>query len=60
MANHVKNVREKLKKPFQSKSRTILVDLGRKFQNTRCGDSDDVCAHFKKLGVIYPGENCQR
>ncbi len=35
MANHVTNVWEKLKKPFQSKSRTLLVDLGRKFQTTR-------------------------
>ena len=27
----------------------MLIDLGQKLQNTRCGDDDDVRAHFAKL-----------
>jgi hypothetical protein len=27
----------------------LLIDLGQKLQNTRCGDDDDVCTHFVKL-----------
>ncbi len=28
---------------------TLLIDLGRKFQNTHCGDSDNARTHFEKL-----------
>src|SRR5258708_18990617 len=42
MANHTTSVWEKLKNPFQRKSSTLLVDLGRKFQNMRYDHSDDV------------------
>ena len=49
---NVKEVWEKLKEEFEGKSRSVLVDLGRKFQTTRCGEDDDVRAHFSKLAHL--------
>ncbi|SRR5229473_6445324 len=46
MANHVKNVWEKLKKPFQNKSRTLLVDLGR---NSRTRVAETVTMYVPTL-----------
>jgi gag-polypeptide of LTR copia-type len=37
---NVKEVWDKLKDEFEGKSRSVLVDLGRKFQTTRCGEDD--------------------
>src|SRR5713226_5548233 len=48
-AESVKEVWDNLKALFEGKSRTILVDLGRKLQTTRCGEDNDVRAHFSKL-----------
>jgi hypothetical protein len=49
---NVKEVWEKLKGEFEGKSRSVLVDLGRKFQTTRCREDDDVRAHFSKLAHL--------
>src|SRR5258707_13011771 len=39
---------------FEGKSRNMMVDLGRKFQTTRCGEDDDVhVAHFSKLAHLH-------
>src|SRR5713226_4275496 len=51
-AESVKEVWDNLKALFEGKSRTILVDLGRKLQTTRCGEDDDVRAHFSKLANL--------
>ena len=45
---NVKEVWDKLKVEYEGKSRSVLVDLGRKFQTSRCGEDDDVRAHFSK------------
>src|SRR5713226_6887211 len=52
MANFVKDVWDRLKGLFEGKSRTLLIDLGRKLQNMRCGDSEDVRAHLEKLADL--------
>ena len=39
----------KLKELFEGKLRSVMVDLGRKFQTTCCGEDNDVCSHFSKL-----------
>jgi hypothetical protein len=49
---NVKEVWEKLKGVFEGKSRGVLVELGRKFRTTRCGEDDDVRAHFSKLAHL--------
>ncbi len=41
-ADFVKDVWNRLKGLFEGKSRTLLIDLGRKLQNMHCGDSKDV------------------
>src|SRR5258707_15477516 len=51
-AESVNEVWENLKALFEGKSRTILVDLGRKLQTTHCGEDDDVRAHFSKLANL--------
>ncbi len=51
-AESVNEVWDNLKALFKGKSRTILVDLGRKLQTTRCGEDDDVRAHFSKLANL--------
>ena len=50
--NNVKEVWDMLKVEFDGKSRSVMVDLGRKFQTTRCGDDEDVRAHFSKLAYL--------
>src|SRR5258708_9503436 len=52
-AESVNEVWENLKALFEGKSRTILVDLGRKLQTTHCGEDDDVRAHFSKLANLH-------
>jgi len=49
---NVKEVWDKLKKEFEGKSRSMLVDLGRKFQTMHCREDDDVHAHFSKLANL--------
>ena len=49
---NVKEVWDKLKGEFEGKSRSVLVDLGRKFQMTRCSEDDDVRAYFSKLAHL--------
>jgi hypothetical protein len=44
-----KSVWDELKKIFEGHTRSLLIDLGRKLQNTKCGEDDDVCAHFEAL-----------
>jgi len=51
-ADFVKDVWDRLKGLFEGKSRTLLIDLGRKLQNTHCGDSEDVRAHLEKLADL--------
>jgi len=43
------DVRNTLRAHYQTRSKMIMVDLGKKLQNIKCGDDDDVCAHFTKL-----------
>ncbi len=52
MANFVKNVWDRLKGLFEGKSRMLLIDLGRKLQNTCCRDSEDICGHLEKLADL--------
>ena len=42
----------KLKELFEGKSRSVMVDLGRKFQTTCCGEDNDVHSHFSKLADL--------
>ena len=44
---------ESLKKICEGRSRSLLIDLGRKLQNTHCGEDDDVRAHFAKLANLH-------
>ena len=53
-AESVNEVWDQLKALFEGKSRTVLVNLGRKLQTTRCGEDDDVRAHFSKGGHLAP------
>src|SRR5258707_871166 len=46
---HVMEVWDSKKRIFEEKLRSVMMDLGRKFQTTRCGKDDDVRAHFSKL-----------
>jgi hypothetical protein len=48
----LKDVWEKLKALFEGKLRSMMVDLGKKFQNTRCGEDDDVRTHLEKLADL--------
>jgi len=43
---------DSLKTICEGRSRSLLIDLGRKLQNTYCGDNDDVRVHFVKLANI--------
>ncbi len=52
-ADSVNEVWDQLKALFEGKSRTVLVDLGRKLQTTRCGEDEDVRAHFSKLANLH-------
>src|SRR5258708_36277426 len=52
-ADFVKDVWDRLKGLFEGKTRMLLIDLGRKLQNTCCGDSEDVRAHLKKLADLH-------
>jgi len=40
---------DSLKDICEDRSRSLSIDLRQKLQNTRCGDDDDVRAHFAKL-----------
>jgi gag-polypeptide of LTR copia-type/Integrase core domain/GAG-pre-integrase domain len=51
-ADNVKAVWDKLKALYEGRSKVWLIDVGRKFQNTRCGEDDDVRAHFEKLADL--------
>jgi len=31
----------------------IAVDLGKKLQNIKCGNNNDICAHFTKLDDLH-------
>ena len=46
---NAKSVWDDLKKIFEGRTRSLLIDLGRKLQNTKCGEDDDVRAHFESL-----------
>ena len=46
---NAKSVWDELKKIFEGRTRSLLIDLGRKLQNTKCGEDDDVRAHFESL-----------
>ena len=41
-----------LKSLYQTRSKMIVVDLGKKLQGTRCSEEDDVRAHFTKLNDL--------
>jgi len=43
---------DSLKTICEGRSRSLLIDLGRKLQNTYCGDNNDICVHFAKLTNI--------
>ena len=43
---------DSLKTICEGRSRSLLIDLGRRLQNTYCGDNDNVRAHFAKLANI--------
>jgi LTR polyprotein gag-polypeptide-like protein len=45
----VMKVWAQLKVLFEGKLRSVMVNLGRKFQTMCYGKNDDVCAHFNKL-----------
>src|SRR6266851_5898650 len=40
---------DSLKDICEDRSQSLSIDLRQKLQNARCGDDDDVCAHFAKL-----------
>src|SRR6266852_6517620 len=47
-----KDVWERLKALFEGKLRSMMVDLGKKFQNLHCGENDDVRTHLEKLADL--------
>ncbi len=53
--NHIKEgtdaktIWDTLKKIFEGRTRSLLIDLGRKLQNTKCREDDDVHTHFELL-----------
>jgi transposase InsO family protein len=47
-----KDVWQKLKGLFEGKSRSMMVNLGKKFHTTRCGENDDIRAHLEKLADL--------
>ena len=47
-----KDVWEKLKGLYERKSRSMMIDLGKKFQTMHCGENDDVRTHLKKLANL--------
>ena len=51
-ADNVRDIWDKLKALFEGKLRVWMIDVGRKFQNTRCGEDDDVHVHFEKLADL--------
>jgi hypothetical protein len=51
--NNAKSWWDSLKAICEGRSRSLLIDLGRKLQNTHCGEDDDVRAHFAKLANIH-------
>ena len=51
--NTMMEVWAKLKELFEGKSRSIMVDLGRKFQTTCYGEDNDICSHFSKLADLH-------
>ena len=48
----VKSVWEALKQIYEEKTRALVADLIRRFRNTRCGENDDVRAHFENLANL--------
>ena len=46
---NAKSIWDELKKLFEGRTRSLLIDLGRKLQNTKCGEDDDVRVHFESL-----------
>ena len=51
--NTMMEVWAKLKELFEGKSRSIMVNLGREFQMTCCGEDDDIHSHFSKLADLH-------
>ena len=49
----VKEVWAKLKAEYEGQSRSVMVDLGRKFTSTHCGEDDNIHTHFTKLANIH-------
>ena len=45
----VKSIWDKLKKFFKGHTRNLLIDLGRKLQNTRCREDNDIHTHVESL-----------
>src|ERR1700730_18037163 len=41
-----------LKSLYQTRSKMIMVDLGKKLQGTTCSEEDDMRAHFTKLNDL--------
>ena len=46
---NVKGVWDILKQIYEEKTRVLAADLMRRFRNTRCSESDNVCTHFENL-----------
>ena len=47
-----KDVWDALKDLFEGRSQMVVVDLHRKLQALKCGEDEDVCAHFDKIADI--------
>jgi len=50
---NAKSIWDELKKIFEGCTRNLLIDLGRKLQNMKCGEDDDIHAHFKSLANFH-------
>ncbi len=50
---NVKSIWDELKKIFEGCMRNLLINLGRKLQNMKCGEDDDIHAHFKSLANFH-------
>jgi len=46
---NIKGVWDILKQIYEEKTRALAADLMQQFQNTRCGDNDNVCTYFENL-----------
>ncbi len=44
---------ESLREELDGESRSVLINLGRKFRTMCCGEDGDICVHFGKVAHLH-------